>query len=118
MRTTCDSLIGAHLAGLVELLASWLRYFSCARRLLAQRMITIVAYFRALAVNFIFAGRNSGQEGTKRELGLIVRCSEQMASEQPFRTNVDSQRPSGFRGIPCGAAAIASVYPDGHAKQA
>jgi hypothetical protein len=37
-----------------------------------------VAYFRALVVNFIFGGRNSGQEGTKRELGLIVRCSEQI----------------------------------------
>jgi hypothetical protein len=32
-------------------------------------MITIVAYFRTLVVNFIFGGRNSGQEGTKENLG-------------------------------------------------
>ena len=48
-------------AGLVELPASDLPHFSCAQRLLAERMITIVAYFRAEVVNFIFGGRNTGQ---------------------------------------------------------
>jgi hypothetical protein len=77
-----------------------------------------VAYFRALVVNFIFGGRNSGQEGTKRELGLIIRCSEQMASEQPFRTDVDSQRPSGVSPYSMPGCCDASVSPDGHAEQA
>ena len=40
--------------GLVELPASDLPHFSCAQRLLAERMTTIVAYFRAQVVNFIF----------------------------------------------------------------
>jgi len=47
--------------GLVELRASDLPHFSCAQRLLAERMITIVAYFRVQVVNFIFGGRNTGQ---------------------------------------------------------
>lgn len=47
--------------GLVELLASDLLHFSCAQRILAERMIPIVAHFCAQVVNFIFGDRNSGQ---------------------------------------------------------
>lgn len=54
------------LVGLVELPASDLPHFSCAQRLPAERMITIVAHFRALVVSFIFGGRNSGQEEQER----------------------------------------------------
>jgi hypothetical protein len=52
---------GLFLVGLVELLASELPHFSCAQRLLAERMIIIVAHFRSEVVNFIFGGRNYGQ---------------------------------------------------------
>ncbi len=52
------------LGGLVERLASYLPHFCCAQRLLAERMITMVAYFHAPVVNFIFGGRNSGQSKT------------------------------------------------------
>jgi hypothetical protein len=50
--------------GLVELLAFDLPDFCCAQRLLAERIIPMVAYFRAQVVNFIFGGRNSGQSKT------------------------------------------------------
>ncbi|SPF36636.1 hypothetical protein SBA1_160006 [Candidatus Sulfotelmatobacter kueseliae] len=53
--------------GLVELLAFDLPHFCCAQRLLAERMITIVAYFRAEVVHFIFGGRNSGQSELETE---------------------------------------------------
>lgn len=71
MRTTHDSEMGAHLPGLVELLASWLLDFSCAQRLLAGKMITMVAHFPARVVNFIFGGRNSGQNTTKSDKPVI-----------------------------------------------
>jgi hypothetical protein len=62
MRTTRTSLPGLWLVGLVELLTSYLPHFSCAQRLLAEKMITIVAHFLTDVVKFIFNGRNSGQE--------------------------------------------------------
>lgn len=47
---------------LVERLPFYLLQFVCAQRLLAERMVTMVAYFRTEVVKFIFGGRNSGQE--------------------------------------------------------
>ena len=69
MPTSCGSAIGPCLVGLVERLISWLLHFSCAQRLLAERMIIIVAHFRTQVVKFIFAGRNSGQSDTKAQDG-------------------------------------------------
>ena len=65
LRRTRTRVPDLFLVGLVELPASDLRHFSCAQRLPAERMITIVAHFRALVVSFIFGGRNSGQEKQK-----------------------------------------------------
>jgi hypothetical protein len=53
---------GPHLAGLIGLVASCLPHISSAQRLPVERIITIVAYFRAQVVKFIFGGRNSGQK--------------------------------------------------------
>ena len=66
---------GLFSVGLVVLLASYLPHFSCAQRLLAERMITIVAYFRAEVVNFIFGGRNSGQSKKKTAAPALRRVS-------------------------------------------
>ncbi len=64
---------GLFSVGLVELLASYLPHFSCAQRLLAEKMITIVAYFRARVVEFIFGGRNTGQRKSKEGGSSIQR---------------------------------------------
>ena len=64
--------------GLVELPASDLPHFSCAQRLLAERMITIVAYFRAKVVNFIFGGRNTGQNAERTEKrGVFLKVADE-----------------------------------------
>ena len=70
MRTICDSGIGAHLVRLVELLVFWLPHFCCAQRLLAEKMITIVAYLHPWVVKFAFRGRSSGQEGRRKRTAL------------------------------------------------
>ncbi len=69
-------------AGLDGIAVFSLPHISGAQRLLAERMITIVAHFRTQVVKFIFAGRNSGQEQTEAQDGWY------------------SQWPSGSIGLP------------------
>ena len=59
---------------LSELLDGW-----SPQRFLAERMITIVTYFRSQVVKFIFGGRNSGQTETKA--GTNNFCSATFANE-------------------------------------
>jgi hypothetical protein len=54
-------------AGLDGIAVFSLPHVSGAQRLLAERMITIVAHFRAQGVKFLFAGRNSGQPNKSTE---------------------------------------------------
>jgi hypothetical protein len=54
---------------LSELLDGW-----SPQHFLAERMITMVTYFRSAVVKFIFGGRNSGQ-----------RRDEESANEPPLR---------------------------------
>jgi len=49
---------------LSELLDGW-----SPQHFLAERMITIVTYFRSEVVNFIFGGRNSGQNAERKKDG-------------------------------------------------
>lgn len=56
--------------GLAELLISDWHYIYCARLVLAEKIISIVAYFRAQMVNFIFAGRYSGQSEIRRDTSI------------------------------------------------
>jgi len=60
---------------LSELLDGW-----SPQRFLAERMITILTYFRSQVVKFIFGGRNSGQ--TRNEEGsntLLLRDTNELA---------------------------------------
>jgi hypothetical protein len=74
MRRARTSLPGLCSVGLIELLTSWLPHFSCARRLLAERMITIVAHFRTEVVEFISGGRSSGQSETRLDDSRSMGC--------------------------------------------
>jgi hypothetical protein len=96
MRRTRTSLPGLCLVGLAELPTSWLPHFSCARRLLAERMINIVAHFRTEVVKFIFSGRNSGQSANIRRKG-DSRCGIQPVSA-PKTTILRFGRPEEMSG--------------------
>jgi hypothetical protein len=50
-----------------NVLVSDLPYVSCTQRVLAERMIIMLAHSCAHVVNFVFAGRNSGRKRKKEK---------------------------------------------------